>query len=100
MTIEVTSFSELQKILSENDEVVVDFSATWCGPCKVFRRHFDAASERVDVPFVNVYVDKVDDVQEHYGVYQVPTVKHFKDGLVRDLKARTAVPLLREITSN
>lgn len=98
--IEVTSLDALTEKISEDDHVVVDFAATWCGPCKVFRRHFDASAQRSDATFVHVYVDEVDGVADTYAVSQVPTVMEFKGGeFWKYLTSRTAIPLLREIES-
>lgn len=56
--------------------IVVDFNATWCGPCKQFKPIFDAMAEKYDgkVRFISVDVDKCPDVATQYQVQSIPTV--------------------------
>lgn len=77
-----TSFEEL-KLLSETAGklVVIDFSATWCGPCQKIAPVFAKLAE--DVPealFVKVDVDEVPDASAHFGVQALPTFLLLKDG--------------------
>ena len=60
---------------------VVDFSATWCGPCKMLSPVIhEIADEMTDVPFFNVDVDDDMDIAEKYGIQSVPTVIVLKNG--------------------
>ncbi|KAF8790160.1 Thioredoxin-2 like protein [Argiope bruennichi] len=53
--------------------VVVDFHATWCGPCKMIAPFFqDLAEEFKDVVFLKVDVDEVEDVAGQYNVSSIP----------------------------
>lgn len=56
--------------------IVVDFNATWCGPCKQFKPIFDAMAEKYNgrVRFISVDVDKCPDVANQYQVQSIPTV--------------------------
>ena len=76
-----TSFQEL-KLLSEKDGVVViDFSATWCGPCQKIAPVFSKLA--ADVPsalFVKVDVDEIQEASQHFGVSALPTFIVLKDG--------------------
>ncbi len=61
--------------------VVVDFFATWCGPCKMLGPIFEkVASSNDGVVFIKVDVDKHEDIAREYGVMSIPTVVFFKDG--------------------
>jgi thioredoxin 1 len=97
--LEVKTKKELDELLEENEKVVVKFSATWCGPCSRLAPHFNAAAERSDATFVHVDVDEADvDLLKEFSIQGVPTVLGFKNGqLAGTVKARTAVPLLREV---
>lgn len=73
------NFDELIK-----EEAVVDFYATWCGPCKMFAPIFESTAAKVDTPFVKVDVDKYSDIARRYGVMSIPTIIRFKDGKETD----------------
>lgn len=62
-------------------EAVVDFYATWCGPCKMFGPVFEDVSLKNDINFVKVDVDKYSEIAREYGVMTIPTVILFKDGV-------------------
>ena len=59
--------------------VIVDFFATWCGPCKMLSPVLDSLADSLDI--VKVDVDKHDDLARKYGVMSVPTLIFFKDGV-------------------
>lgn len=61
-------------------KAVVDFYATWCGPCKMFGPIFEEASEDNNINFVKLDVDKNDDIARKYGVMTIPTVILFDNG--------------------
>lgn len=62
------------------ERAVVDFYATWCGPCKMFGPIFEELSEESDINFVKLDVDKNDDIARKYGVMTIPTVILFENG--------------------
>ena len=64
-----------------NGKVVVDFFATWCGPCKMLGPVFEKVSDEVnDVKFVKLDVDKFNDIARQYRVMSVPTLILFENG--------------------
>ena len=67
-----------------NDEIVlVDFFATWCGPCKMLGPVLeDLENDREDVKIVKVDIDKCRSLAREYGVMSVPTMFLFKNGSV------------------
>ena len=61
--------------------VLVDFFATWCGPCKMQSPIIDSLKEeRSDIKIMKVDVDKEEDVARTYGIMSIPTLMLFKDG--------------------
>lgn len=70
--------SDFDKLIEE--EAVVDFYATWCGPCKMFGPVFEEVATNMDINFVKIDVDKNSDIAREYGVMTIPTVILFKDG--------------------
>ncbi|KAL2252432.1 UNVERIFIED_CONTAM: Thioredoxin H2 [Sesamum indicum] len=61
--------------------MVVDFSATWCGPCKFMEPVFNNLSAKYsDVDFVKIDVDELSDVSREFGVQAMPTFLLLKQG--------------------
>lgn len=60
---------------------VVDFFATWCGPCKMLSPIVDAVSEQYDdISFYKVDIDKEMDIAMKYKIMSVPTLIVFENG--------------------
>ena len=82
----------MAKILNSNDfdkevaegVVVVDFFATWCGPCKMLTPVFEELSVELNgkAKFVKVDIDESSEIASRFQVVNVPTLKVFKDGKV------------------
>ena len=69
----------------ETGVCVVDFFATWCGPCKMLAPVFEELSGEMDnVNFFKVDVDQALDIARKYAITTVPTMMIFKDGEVVD----------------
>jgi len=65
--------------------VLIDFFATWCGPCKVIAPKLEAFSVAYpNVVILKVDVDDADDVALKYSISAMPTFKVFKNGLEVD----------------
>ncbi len=65
----------------ESGVVVVDFFATWCGPCKMLAPVIDELSGELDnVNFVKVDIDQSMDLAQKFRIVSVPTLKVFKNG--------------------
>ncbi|KAI8017432.1 Thioredoxin H2 [Camellia lanceoleosa] len=61
--------------------MVVDFSASWCGPCKFIEPAIHAmAAKFTDVEFVKIDVDELSDVAQEFGVQGMPTFVLLKQG--------------------
>ena len=69
---------DFNKLIENN--AVVDFYATWCGPCKMFGPIFEEVSRKKDMNFIKLNVDDYSDVAREYGVMSIPTIILFKDG--------------------
>ena len=65
----------------ESGVVVVDFFATWCGPCTMLAPVIDELSgELENVNFVKVDIDQSMDLAQKFKIVSVPTLKVFKNG--------------------
>ena len=69
------------EVLKEEGIVVVDFFATWCGPCKMLAPVLeDVQEEMKNVKIVKVDIDENPNVASEYKVKNIPTIKVFKNG--------------------
>jgi thioredoxin 1 len=81
-------------VLESDRPVVVDFWASWCGPCRRLAPIFDElASEQTDVRFVSIDVDAEPALAQRFGVASIPTLHFFRDG---DLVASQTGALTKE----
>jgi len=76
MVIKFESMSDLEaKIADAGDKlVVIDFFATWCGPCKMIAPRLEEwEAQMSNVKFLKVDVDEAEDVAAHYQISAMPT---------------------------
>ncbi|XP_072010518.1 thioredoxin-like isoform X2 [Engystomops pustulosus] len=79
----VESLDEFNKALKDAGDklVVVDFTATWCGPCKMIGPFFDSLSAKYpDVVFLKVDVDDAQEISSSCEIKCMPTFQFFKNG--------------------
>ena len=78
---EIMSADFEEVVLKSETPVLVDFNATWCGPCRMLKPTLDqVAAERPDVKVVGVDIDENMDLAEEYGVFSIPCLVLFKGG--------------------
>ena len=69
------------EILNSDKTCLVDFYATWCGPCKMMAPTVDEiASENPDIKVGKLDVDEADTIAMRYGIMSIPTLMVFKNG--------------------
>ena len=74
------------EVMQADGAVLVDFSATWCGPCKKLEPLIQEIATNYDarLKVVKVDVDKAPGIAAKFGVLSVPTLIFFRDGTVKD----------------
>ena len=83
--INVTDSEFESAVLNGEGAILVDFWATWCGPCRMIAPSLKAiAAEREDVTVVKIDIDSNPMTPGRYGVMSIPTMMVFKDGQVVD----------------
>jgi len=77
----VTDLTRFNDLILEDKVTVVDFHATWCGPCKVIAPTFEALSKaHPEANFLKVDVDEASDVSAECGIRAMPTFMVFRKG--------------------
>ena len=75
--------SNFHDVISQNNLLLVDFWAEWCGPCKSMHPIFSRMAKKYDqVRFARVNVDNSQDVAKKFNVQSIPTFIMFKNGQV------------------
>ncbi len=69
------------EVINSDKPVLIDFWASWCGPCKMMSPIFEEVAEEVeDVKFGKVNVDEESEIAEKYSVMSIPTLVLIKGG--------------------
>lgn len=88
----VTTDTFEETVLKSEGLVLVDFGATWCGPCKMMKPIIDQlAEENESVKIINVDIDNDPTLAANYGVRSIPTFIFYKNGEIVD-KQVGAIP--------
>ena len=100
----VATNTTFQELLQDTKLVVVDFWATWCGPCRMLSPILDEVEEEMadKITVVKVNVDDADQIAMQYRIMSIPTLLFFKNGQIVD-KTVGAMPknqLIDKINSN
>jgi len=70
----------LESTIADNDIVLIDFWAEWCGPCKSFGPIFEELSNKhADIAFAKVDTEAEQTLAAQFGIQSIPTVAAFRD---------------------
>lgn len=74
---------QFNEVITNNDIVIVDFWAEWCGPCKSFAPTYEKVSEQhADIFFAKVDTEKEQELAGHFQIRSIPTLMIFREQVV------------------
>lgn len=84
---EILNDSNFDQFIKDNENVMVDFFAEWCGPCKMLGPIIDELAEELkdkNVKIVKVNVEESPQSAQKFEVMSIPTIIYFKKGEVKE----------------
>jgi len=90
----------LQAIVNENSKVVVQYSATWCGNCRIMKPKFKKlASENEGIAFVIIDAEKFPESRKLADVSNLPTFATFEGGSIKNQTQTNKFEVLKELVN-
>ena len=83
MAVKELKTADFDTTISNNDIVILDFWAPWCGPCKNFAPVFESVSnEHPDIVFAKINTDEETSLAGHFGIRSIPTLMVFRERVI------------------
>ena len=76
--------NEYENFLKDNNKLIVQLSADWCGPCRMLTPVLETVAEDNGIAAVKINIDDAPDIVKKYSVRSIPRILFIKDGVVID----------------
>lgn len=95
-TVELTT-ENFKEVVANNDIVIIDFWASWCGPCRSFAPTYEAASEKhADIVFAKVNTEEQQELAGAFNIRSIPTLMVFREKVILYAEAGALPPAALE----
>ena len=74
------NIENFEQVTKENNKVLIDFYADWCGPCRMIAPFLEEVQEETGVEIFKVNIDESPNIASECGVMSIPTLIIFKKG--------------------
>lgn len=86
-TIELTA-QNFEETITQNDMVVIDFWAPWCGPCRSFAPVYERVSEKYpQAVFAKINTEVEQELSNHFNIRSIPTLMIFREQIILFMQA-------------
>lgn len=83
MTVQEATFDTIDSLITQNEILIVDFWAPWCGPCQSFAPIFEQAAEaHPDVTFVKANTEAEQQLAAYFQIRSIPTLMVFRQQIL------------------
>lgn len=83
MATENVTAAEFNDLISNNEIVIIDFWAPWCGPCRSFAPTYEKVSDKhTDIVFAKVNTEEEEELSNHFQIRSIPTLMIFREQVV------------------
>lgn len=106
MATENVSAADFNELLSNNEIVIIDFWAPWCGPCRSFTPIYEKVSDKyTDIVFAKVNTEEEEELSNHFQIRSIPTLMIFREqvllfaqpGMLSESQLEEVIGKVREV---
>ncbi|NOZ93452.1 MAG: thioredoxin [Acidobacteria bacterium] len=83
MSVQILTADNINELISNNDIVIIDFWASWCGPCVAFKPVFEkAAEEHPEIVFASCNTEEQQELAAMFQIRSIPTLMVFREQIM------------------